>query len=60
MKTETYCIYCHHSEKEIRAENKRAGYRMPCLVRDTKKGFHKFGLRCSECKKNWRECKCNN
>ena len=42
---ETYCVYCRRSEKEIRRENRRAGYRVPCRVRDTKEGFHSYGYR---------------
>lgn len=45
MKEEKYCIYCKLSENEIRKINRKSGYRVPCSCRDTKKGFHSFGIR---------------
>ncbi len=41
----TYCIYCRIQQKDIRKENKKAGYRIPCYTRGTKKGFHSFARR---------------
>lgn len=45
MKEETYCIYCKDTQKEIRKQNKKEGYRVPCSCRPTKEGFHSFGIR---------------
>lgn len=42
------CKYCGMSESEIRRENRQYGFRIPCCVRDTEKGFHKFRLRLRE------------
>ena len=55
---ERYCVYCHKSEKEIRRDNIVARRRIPCEGRDTEKGFHSFGFRCSKCLRHWRECIC--
>jgi hypothetical protein len=55
---ERYCIYCKYGEIEIRKENKQFGYRLPCKSRDTKEGFHRFGIRCKKCKQSWRRCTC--
>lgn len=46
-----YCIYCHKTANAIRRENYKAGYRVPCAVRDTLRGFHSYGLK-SEVKNN--------
>ena len=36
------CIYCGKTSGEVARFRRRAGYRVPCNVRDTPKGFHKY------------------
>lgn len=48
MKEVKYCIYCKQTEKEIRKQNRREGFRIPCWARETKEGFHSYGIKIVE------------
>ena len=56
---ETYCLYCHKSESEIRKKRREHGYRIKCEDRGTPEGFHSFRVRCVVCKKHWKKCICD-
>ena len=42
---EKYCRFCGEAEKEIRKEDRKCGGRLPCVGRDTKRGFHSYRYR---------------